>query len=276
MTPQPRPVSVRLSPGQARRVAQAATTGTIATCAEVGARVAAASMPASPRDRDASPSVGTDARRLASAADPGHGAGPAEIWHPGGDQPTGVSDLAVRLQAFELGDLFRHRDLAALGEMTSAQLRAQVTARERLHRHAQRVLDLAEADRAGDPRERAAAAGVVDLLGLLCEHAQGEQPPSARVGPRPRRPLTAPAHLWADTATPATPRAADDPAPEAGGPMVCGRCGLPLERSDLAAALGRPASQGWRHVDGRKTHFPQPVPERAARRAPHTPDSAAA
>lgn len=273
---QPRPVRVRLSPGQARRVAQSASTGTIATAAEVAARVAAASMPA-PRDQDASPPSDTDSRPLASVDDPGPDAAPAQAWHPDGYRAAGASDLAVRLQAFELGDLFRRGDVAALGEMTPAQLRAQVTARERLHRHALRVLDLAEADRTRDARERAAAAGVVDLLGLLCEHARGEHPQAAApVGPRPRRPLAAPAHLWADTAAPATPRAAHEPAPEVSGVMVCGRCGLPLERSDLAAALGRPASQGWHHVDGRKTHFPQPVPEPPARRTPHTPDSAAA
>lgn len=44
MSAQPRPVRVKLSAEQVRRVRRAATTGTIATAAEVAARVAAASV----------------------------------------------------------------------------------------------------------------------------------------------------------------------------------------------------------------------------------------
>lgn len=170
-----------------------------------------------------------------------------------------VSDLSVRLQAFELGDLFWEHDLAALRAMTAAQRRAQAQARERLHRHAQRVQDRAEAAAGVDARQRAAIAGIVDLTGLLFEHARGELDATPQVpGPRARRPLQAPAQLWSTTVAPRPPE--PEPAPVIDGPVICRRCGLPLEREPLATALGRPAHQGWRHVDSRKTHLPEPVP----------------
>jgi hypothetical protein len=270
MAPEVSSVRMRLSPAKSIRTQQTPTT------AEPGSCVATATMPIATREGDAPAQGDGYAHDPEPTAGPSRDIVPAVAHHSGAHETTGMSDLAVRLQAFELGDLFRYGDLAALREMTPAQLRAQVTARERLHRHAQRVLNLAEAGRPGNARERAAAAGVVDLLGLLCEHARGEQPQPAVTGPRLRRPLTAPTHLWADTTAPTTTPAPDDAATVGSGSMICASCGLPLERSDLAAALGRPSSQGWRHVDGRKTHFPTPVPKPGARRTPHASDSAAA
>lgn len=169
-----------------------------------------------------------------------------------------VSDLSVRLQAFELGDLFWEHDPAVLRAMTSAQRRAQAQARERLHRHAQRVQEHVEAAAGADARQRAAIAGIVDLTGLLFEHARGElDAPPQLPGPRARRPLQAPARLWSATTAPS--QSEPQPAPVIDGPAICRRCGLPLEREPLAGMLGRPANQGWRHVDSRKTHLPDPV-----------------
>ena len=176
----------------------------------------------------------------------------------------------MRLQAFELGDLFWEHDLAVLRAMTAVQRRAQLHARERMHRHAQRVQDFVEAEGSADARQRAAIAGIVDLTGLLLEHARAEHeaPLAAVSGPRARRPLQAPADLWSPTPAPRQPQPV--PAVVFDGPVVCRRCGLALEREPLAAALGRAANQGWRHSDSRKTHLPEPVAQSLPASASHS------
>ncbi|GAA1963543.1 hypothetical protein [Catenulispora subtropica] len=165
----------------------------------------------------------------------------------------------VRCQAYELGELFWEHDRLALQSLNEAQRKAQCTARERLHRHARRVQDLLEAGElpAGDPRQQAAAAGMVDLTLQLWEHARDED--NNRAGDTVRHvrlPIPAPATIWRES--PASPTEPTLPE-QHDAAMVCRRCGMALERTQLAGALGRPSSQGWRHVDGRKSHLPEPV-----------------
>ena len=108
--------------------------------------------------------------------------------------------------------------------------------------------------------QRHAADGIADLMQILWEHARDET--SATIEPlrAVRVPIPAPAAIWAvnDVAA-AAPAAAGTTAPAVGTETLCRRCMGSLVRDPLAQALGRPASQGWRHVDGRKTHHPDPV-----------------
>ena len=170
-----------------------------------------------------------------------------------------MTNSDVRCQAYELGELFWEHDRLALRSLNEAQRKAQCRARERLHRHARRVQDMLEAGElpAGDPRQWAAAIGMVDLTLQLWEHARDEGTGHPSDGVRHARlPIPAPSTIWHESRTPP----AEPTVPEQhGAVMVCRRCGMVLERTELAVALGRPQSQGWRHVDGRKSHLPEPV-----------------
>lgn len=175
-----------------------------------------------------------------------------------------VSNSDVRCQAYELGELFWEHDRLALRSLNEAQRKAQCRARERLHRHARRVQDMLDAGElpAGDPRQLAAAAGMVDLTLQLWEHARDEDTICLADAVRHvRLPIPAPTTIWRESPMPP----AEPPPPEQhDAAMVCRLCGMVLERTELAVALGRPRSQGWRHIDGRKSHLPEPVFARSA------------
>lgn len=185
-----------------------------------------------------------------------------------------VSDLGMRLYGFELGKVVALYDQQALRSLNPAQRRAQVLARERLQHHTRRAAALAEQGPDSDPQARAGLEAIADLMDLLYQHARDEHGLAAtQPGSRARSPLAAPAQLWAHLLADPPVAAAPDDAPESkvepdwGGPVVCRQCGLRLERTELAAAMNRPITQGWRHLDSRKTHFPEPLPLAAAGRA---------
>jgi hypothetical protein len=168
--------------------------------------------------------------------------------------PT-VTNPNIRCQAYELGELFWEHDRLALRSLNEAQRKAQCRARERLHRHARRVQEMLEAGEltSGDLRQREAVAGMVDLTLQLWDHARDDTSSPVDSVRHARLPIPAPASIWREpTAVSAAPEYHE-------AAMVCRRCGMALERIELAAALGRPRSQGWRHVDGRKSHLPEPV-----------------
>ena len=171
----------------------------------------------------------------------------------------------MRMYGFELGKVVALYDQRALRALNPAQRKAQILARERLQHHARRAALLAEHDPDLDPQARAGLEAFADLMDLLCHHVRDEDDPAAALPrPRARTPIGAPAQLWAPRpaepepapATPTEPK----PEPDWSGPVVCRQCGLRLERTELAAAMNRPLTQGWRHLDSRKTHFPDPVP----------------
>lgn len=189
-----------------------------------------------------------------------------------------MTSADVRLRAFELGELFWEHDRLTLRSLNPAQRQAQLKARERLVRHAKRVQDLLESGAipAGDPAQQAAAKGMVELMQALWEHARDAEAFAAS-GPvtAARVPIPAPAGIWSgrtaqtQACAPPAPRPAPNMEQEALEPpnaMVCRRCAGKLERTTLAVAMGRPISQGWRHVDGRKTHLPDPVAARGGQR----------
>jgi len=173
------------------------------------------------------------------------------------------------MYGFELGKAVALYDQRVLRSLNPAQRRAQDLARERLQNHARRAVLLAEQDPDLDPQARAGLEALADLMDLLLRHVRNEDEPARTLpGPRARSPLRAPARLWAqqDTESSTEPAPAaeaertSEPEPDWNGPVVCRQCGLRLERTDLAAAMNRPIHQGWRHLDSRKTHFPDPVP----------------
>lgn len=176
-----------------------------------------------------------------------------------------MTRISTRLHANDLGEQYWESDRLALRTLTLAQRQAQLRARERLVRHARRVQHLVESGRlpAGDEQQRAVVDGIADLMQILLEHARQEHEPQAAPSVRAARvPIPAPAAIWAPATPPSVPQARADyashqPSPEAR--TMCRRCGGALVRNQLAAALDRPMPQGWRHVDGRNIHHPDPV-----------------
>lgn len=173
----------------------------------------------------------------------------------------------MRMYGLELGKVVALYDQRALRSLNAAQRNAQEAARKRLQHHARRTMALAEAAPYLDPQARAALEAVADLMDLMCRHMLDEDEPTSTLpGPRTRRHIGAPAQLWAPqsaepepvTASVAPPKRAFEP--DWNGPVVCRHCGLRLERTEQAGTLNRPFNQGWRHLDSRKTHFPDPVP----------------
>jgi hypothetical protein len=99
---------------------------------------------------------------------------------------------------------------------------------------------------------------------MLLEHARDDDAAAAS-GPvsAVRVPIPAPAKIWSCQTPAPVPPASRRPDPEQQPTepvaMVCRLCAGRLERTRLAAAMDSPMSQGWVHVDGRKTHLPDPV-----------------
>lgn len=174
-----------------------------------------------------------------------------------------VTSINVRLQAFELGELFWEHDRLTLRSLNPTQRRAQIRARERMLRHAQKAQQLLESGAipAGDSDQRSAVDGVADLMQQLLDHARDEESTLASAGAVSIRvPIPAPAGVWRPRPGLGPPaQRKSQPEPAEAVAMVCRLCRLPLERNALAAAMDRPMSQGWRHLDGRKTHLPEPV-----------------
>jgi hypothetical protein len=196
-----------------------------------------------------------------------------------------VTSSSILSSAMELGELFWEHDRLTLRRLTPAQSQAQLRARQKVLRHVERLMYLVDDGQLprGDNAQFAAARGMADIMRQLVDNAQHEAPdtpavplpryPGAARAVTPRIALPAPAHIWRDpepraeakptvSAPLATVTATTAAALDPHTPMICQFCGFLLERTPLAQALGRPATQGWYHVDGRKTHFPKPVIKR--------------
>lgn len=173
-----------------------------------------------------------------------------------------ASPIRTRLHAIELAEQYWEHDLLTLRSLTPAQRASQLRARERLVHHARRVQHLVDtgAVPAGDSQQRSAADAIADLMQMLLEHARDDAEPAPQPPRASRVPIPAPAEIWARPAVPLPSPASDEAADDSAAPTsaTCRRCAGTLVRDPRAAALRRPMTQGWRHVDGRKTHHPDP------------------